>query len=134
MTLRGLRPPARMAMHCRNARIGGIFAADARVDGQLAVCRRIRIMPSRTQMRDFGGMLSVQVRGGREAALASPETPVHRDVARRLRVAGRTSRVGRRALSPQTSGLSIGLNTPTTIADLNSLVDLSQYNEEKIGR
>jgi len=74
LTLRGMRSlPARMAMHCRNARIVAEFlAAHARVESvnwpglpshpNHAVAAR--------QMRDFGGMLSVCVRGGREGALA----------------------------------------------------------------
>lgn len=74
LTLRGLRSlPARMAWHCRNARaVAEFLAAHPRVEAvhwpglpshpQHAAAVR--------QMRDFGGMLSVQVRGGRDAALA----------------------------------------------------------------
>ena len=74
LTLRGLRSlPARMAWHCRNARaVAEFLAAHPRVDAvhwpglpshpNHAVAAR--------QMRDFGGMLSVQIRGGRDAALA----------------------------------------------------------------
>jgi cystathionine gamma-synthase len=74
LTLRGLRSlPARMAWHCRNARaVAEFLAAHARVEAvhwpglpthpQHAVAAR--------QMRDFGGMLSVRIRGGRDAALA----------------------------------------------------------------
>ena len=74
LTLRGLRSlPARMAWHCRNARVVAEFlAAHARVEAvnwpglpshpNHAVAAR--------QMRDFGGMLSVRIRGGRDAALA----------------------------------------------------------------
>ena len=74
MTLRGLRSlPARMAWHCRNARaVAEFLAAHPRVEAvnwpglpshpNHAVAAR--------QMRDFGGMLSVQIRGGREDALA----------------------------------------------------------------
>jgi cystathionine gamma-synthase len=74
MTLRGLRSlPARMAMHCHNARVVAEFlAAHPRVESvnwpglpahpNHAVAAR--------QMRDFGGMLSVRIRGGRDAALA----------------------------------------------------------------
>jgi cystathionine gamma-synthase len=73
LTLRGLRSlPARMAMHCRNARaVAEFLAAHPRVEtvnwpglpahpGHVVAAR---------QMRDFGGMMSVCVRGGREAAL-----------------------------------------------------------------
>jgi cystathionine gamma-synthase len=73
LTLRGLRSlPARMAWHCRNARAVAEFcAAHARVEAVLwpgfpshpqhAIAAR--------QMRDFGGMLSLLIRGGYEAAL-----------------------------------------------------------------
>ncbi len=73
LTLRGLRSlPARMAWHCRNARaVAEFLAAHPRVEAvnwpglpshpNHAVAAR--------QMRDFGGMLSVQIRGGRDAAL-----------------------------------------------------------------
>jgi cystathionine gamma-synthase len=73
MTLRGLRSlPARMAWHCRNARaVAEFLAGHARVEAvhwpglpahpNHAVAAR--------QMRDFGGMLSVRIRGGRDAAL-----------------------------------------------------------------
>jgi cystathionine gamma-synthase len=74
MTLRGLRSlPARMAWHCRNARaVAEFLAAHERVE-------RVNWpgLPSHPnhaiaakQMRDFGGMLSVCIRGGRDAALA----------------------------------------------------------------
>jgi cystathionine gamma-synthase len=74
LTLRGLKSlPARMAWHCRNARaVAEFLAAHPRVEAvhwpglpthpQHAVAAR--------QMRDFGGMLSVRIRGGRDAALA----------------------------------------------------------------
>jgi cystathionine gamma-synthase len=73
LTLRGLRSlPARMAWHCRNARaVAGFLAANPRVEAvnwpglpshpNHAVAAR--------QMRDFGGMLSLRIRGGRDAAL-----------------------------------------------------------------
>ncbi|MBO9717985.1 MAG: aminotransferase class V-fold PLP-dependent enzyme [Pseudoxanthomonas sp.] len=74
MILRGIRTlPARMAWHCRNARaVAEFLAGHARVakvhfpglasHPQHAVATR--------QMRDYGGMLSFEVAGGREAALA----------------------------------------------------------------
>ena len=74
LTLRGLRSlPARMAWHCRNARaVAEFLAGHPRVEAvhwpglpshpNHAVAAR--------QMRDFGGMMSVQIRGGRGAALA----------------------------------------------------------------
>lgn len=73
LTLRGCRSlPARMAWHCRNARAIAAFLA-----GHPAVERvnypGLDTHPGHAiatrQMKDFGGMLSVQLRGGREAAL-----------------------------------------------------------------
>jgi cystathionine gamma-synthase len=74
LTLRGCRSlGARMAMHCANARKVAVFlAAHPAVE-------RVNYpgLPSHPghdvaskQMRDFGGMLSVEVHGGREATLA----------------------------------------------------------------
>jgi cystathionine gamma-synthase len=74
LTLRGCRSlPARMALHCSNARrIAEFLEAQPQVE-------RVNYpgLPSHPghalaarQMRDFGGMLSVQLRGGRDAALA----------------------------------------------------------------
>jgi cystathionine gamma-synthase len=73
LTLRGCRSlPARMTWHCRNARaVTEFLAAHARVErvnwpglpshpGHAVAAR---------QMNDFGGMLSVEIRGGRDAAL-----------------------------------------------------------------
>jgi cystathionine gamma-synthase len=73
LTLRGIRSlPARMAWHCRNARaVAQFLAAHPQVEAvhwpglpthpQHALAAK--------QMRDFGAMLSVRIRGGREAAL-----------------------------------------------------------------
>jgi cystathionine gamma-synthase len=73
LTLRGCRSlHARMAMHCANARrVAEFLAGHAGVEAvhypgleshpNHAIAAR--------QMRDFGGMLSFRVRGGREAAL-----------------------------------------------------------------
>ncbi len=75
LLLRGCRSlAARMAMHCANARVLASFLA-----GHPAVARvNWPGLPSHpghavaaVQMRDFGAMLSVQLRGGREAALAA---------------------------------------------------------------
>jgi cystathionine gamma-synthase len=75
LTLRGCRSlHARMAVHCGNARrIAEFLHAHPAVEAvhypglashpQHAIAAR--------QMRDFGGMLSFRVRGGREAALAA---------------------------------------------------------------
>lgn len=74
LTLRGCRSlPARMALHCANARrVAEYLASRAEIE-------RVNYpgLPSHPghavaakQMRDFGGMLSVQLCGGRAAALA----------------------------------------------------------------
>jgi cystathionine gamma-synthase len=74
LTLRGCRSlPARMALHCANARRVATFlqaqAAIARVHYPGLVDHPGHAVAAR-QMRDSGGMLSVQLHGGREAALA----------------------------------------------------------------
>ena len=74
LTLRGFRSlPARMALHCSNARkIAEFLAAHPqveRVNYPGLVSHPGHELATR-QMRDFGGMLSVQLSGGREAALA----------------------------------------------------------------
>ena len=74
LTLRGCRSlGARMAMHCANARkVADFLAAHPAIE-------RVNWpgLPShpghdvaKNQMRDFGAMLSIEVRGGRDAALA----------------------------------------------------------------
>ncbi|GIX38510.1 MAG: cystathionine gamma-synthase [Silanimonas sp.] len=74
LTLRGLRSlPARMAWHCANARaVAGFLAAQpavARVHYPGLASHPNHAVAAR-QMRDFGGMVSVEFKGGREAALA----------------------------------------------------------------
>ena len=81
LTLRGCRSlGARMAMHCANARRLAEFLAAhpavARVNWPGLPSHPGHAVATR-QMRDFGAMLSIQLQGGREAALA---------VASRLRV------------------------------------------------
>lgn len=81
LTLRGCRSlGARMAMHCANARrlaeFLGAHPAVARVNWPGLQSHPGHAVAAR-QMRDFGAMLSIQLQGGREAALA---------VAGRLRV------------------------------------------------
>lgn len=73
LTLRGLRSlPARMAWHCRNAAaVAGFLAEHPAVVATHypgLTGHRGHAIASR-QMSDYGGMLSVQVRGGRDAAL-----------------------------------------------------------------
>lgn len=74
LTLRGCRSlPARMALHCSNARrVADFLSAQpqvARVNYPGLASHPGHAIAAR-QMRDFGGMLSVQLRGGRDAALA----------------------------------------------------------------
>ena len=74
LTLRGCRSlGARMAMHCANARKVATFLAThpavERVNWPGLESHPGHAVAAR-QMRDFGGMMSVELRGGREAALA----------------------------------------------------------------
>ena len=74
LTLRGCRSlGARMAMHCANARKVAEFLAThpaiARVNWPGLATHAGHAVAAR-QMRDFGAMLSIELRGGREAALA----------------------------------------------------------------
>ncbi|HEX6834760.1 MAG TPA: PLP-dependent transferase [Rudaea sp.] len=74
LTLRGLRSlPARMAWHCRNARAVAEFLAGhpgvERVNWPGLPTHPNHAIAAR-QMRDFGGMLSVRIKGGRAAALS----------------------------------------------------------------
>jgi cystathionine gamma-synthase len=74
LILRGCRSlGARMAMHCANARkVADFLAAHPaieRVNWPGLASHPGHAVAAR-QMRDFGGMLSIQLRGGRAAALA----------------------------------------------------------------
>lgn len=74
LTLRGCRSlGARMAMHCANARKVAEFLAAhpaiERVNWPGLATHTGHAVAAR-QMRDFGGMLSIELRGGRDAALA----------------------------------------------------------------
>ena len=73
LTLRGCRSlPARMAWHCRNARLVAEFLA---AQPQVAAVHwpGLPSHPNHAiaarQMKDFGAMLSLRMKGGREAAL-----------------------------------------------------------------
>lgn len=74
LTLRGCRSlGARMAMHCANARkIAEFLAAQPQIEH--VNYPRLASHPGHAvaakQMRDFGGMMSIELRGGREAALS----------------------------------------------------------------
>ena len=74
LTLRGLRSlPARMAWHCRNARaVAEFLATHPRVErvNWPGLSSHPNHATAARQMKDFGGMLSVQIRSGRDAALA----------------------------------------------------------------
>jgi cystathionine gamma-synthase len=74
LTLRGCRSlPARMAMHCANARrVADFLAAQPQVRqvNYPGLATHPGHAVAARQMRDFGGMLSVQLHGGRDAALA----------------------------------------------------------------
>jgi cystathionine gamma-synthase len=74
LTLRGCRSlPARMALHCANARrIAEFLQAQPQVErvNYPGLASHPGHALAARQMRDFGGMLSVQLRGGRGAALA----------------------------------------------------------------
>jgi len=74
LTLRGCRSlPARMAMHCANARRVAEFLAAQPQVAQVnypGLATHAGHAVAAKQMRDFGGMLSMQLRGGRDAALA----------------------------------------------------------------
>ena len=74
LTLRGCRSlPARMALHCSNARkVAEFLQVQPQVEriNYPGLASHPGHALAAKQMRDFGGMLSVQLRGGREAALA----------------------------------------------------------------
>ena len=74
LTLRGARSlHARMAWHCRNAGVLAAFLADHPAVEAVhypGLASHPGHDIARRQMRDFGGMLSFRVKGGRDAALA----------------------------------------------------------------
>lgn len=74
LLLRGARSlPARMAWHCASARrVAEFLATHPRVEAvhYPGLASHPGHAIAAKQMRDFGGMLSLRVRGGREAALA----------------------------------------------------------------
>lgn len=73
LILRGARSmPARMAWHCRNAMLVAEFLAsqpEIETVNYPGLTSHTGHEVAKKQMRDFGGMLSVQFKGGREAAL-----------------------------------------------------------------
>lgn len=74
LTLRGCRSlPARMAMHCANARRVAEFLVSRREIERVnypGLSTHPGHAIAAAQMRDFGGMLSIELHGGRDAALA----------------------------------------------------------------
>lgn len=74
LTLRGCRSlPARMALHCSNARaLAQYLSAQPQVEAvhYPGLPSHPAYALAQRQMRDGGGMLSVQLAGGRDAALA----------------------------------------------------------------
>lgn len=74
LILRGCRSlGARMAMHCANARaVAGFLASRPEVErvNYPGLASHPGHAVAAQQMRDFGGMLSIELHGGREAALA----------------------------------------------------------------
>ena len=74
LTLRGCRSlPARMAMHCANARkVAEFLAAHPAIErvSWPGLSKHPGHAIAKRQMRDFGAMLSVELHGGYEAALA----------------------------------------------------------------
>ncbi|MEO8673435.1 MAG: PLP-dependent transferase [Tahibacter sp.] len=89
LTLRGLRSlPARMAWHCSNARrVAEYLVSHPRVSAvhYPGLPSHPQHVIAARQMRDFGGMLSVRIHGGREGALS---------VARRVRVLTNATSLG----------------------------------------
>ncbi len=74
LILRGCRSlGARMAMHCANARaLADFLAAQPQIErvNYPGLASHPGHAVAAKQMRDFGGMLSIELHGGREAALA----------------------------------------------------------------
>jgi cystathionine gamma-synthase len=75
LTLRGCRSlPARMALHCNNARrLAEFLAAHPAIErvNYPGLATHAGHDVATRQMSDFGAMLSVELRGGREATLAA---------------------------------------------------------------
>lgn len=134
LILRGCRSlPARMVWHCRNARAVAEFLAShprvERVNWPGLPTHPQHAIASQ-QMRDFGGMLSVEVRGGREAALAVAARVMLFTNATSLGgceslMEHRASVEGEHPVSPQNLlRISVGLEHPEDlVADLAQALD-----------
>ena len=134
MLLRGCRSlPARMAWHCRNARaVAEFLASHPRVDrvNWPGLPTHPQHGIAAKQMRDFGGMLSVEIRGGRDAALAVAAKVKLFTNATSLGgceslIEHRASVEGEHPLSPQNLlRISVGLEHPEDlVADLHQALD-----------
>ncbi len=65
-----------MAMHCANARaVADFLAAQPQIErvNYPGLASHAGHVVAAKQMRDFGGMMSIELRGGRDAALAMAE-------------------------------------------------------------
>lgn len=75
LTLRGCRSlPARMALHCANARrVAEFLAAHPSIErvNYPGLATHVGHAIAARQMNDYGAMLSIELRGGRDAALAT---------------------------------------------------------------
>lgn len=75
LTLRGCRSlPARMALHCANARaLAGFLSGHPAIErvNYPALASHPGHAVAARQMADFGGMMSIELRGGRDATLAA---------------------------------------------------------------
>lgn len=137
LTLRGCRSlPARMALHCANARkVAEFLVAHPAIDrvNWPGLPAHPGHATAQRQMRDFGAMMSIELRGGFDAAVA---------VARNTRIftnatslGGCESLIEHRASSegahthspPALVRLSVGLEDPDDlIADLSRALDSIQ--------
>ncbi|HST28629.1 MAG TPA: aminotransferase class I/II-fold pyridoxal phosphate-dependent enzyme [Rudaea sp.] len=127
MLLRGCRSlPARMAWHCRNARVVAEFlAAHPRVErvNWPGLPKHPQHDVAAKQMRDFGGMLSVEIRGERDEALAVASKVKLFTNATSLGgceslIEHRASVEGEHPLSPQNLlRLSVGLEHPDDLVE-----------------
>ncbi len=127
LVLRGIRTlPYRMRGHCQNARaVADFLAHHARVDAVHfpGLATHPGHAMAAKQMKDFGGMMSFQVRGGRPEALT---------VAAKLRIITRATSLGgpdsliehRASIEPPDKGtpenllrLSVGLEHPDDLID-----------------
>jgi len=127
LVLRGIRTlPCRIRGHCRNARaLAEFLSHHARVEAVHfpGLLTHPGHAVAAKQMRDFGGMMSFQVRGGRPEALA---------VAAKLRIIARATSLGgpdtliehRASIEPPDKGtpenllrLSVGLEHPDDLIE-----------------